>query len=725
MATIVLTAVGGLVGGPVGAALGAMAGQRIDSAILAPTVRQGPRLGDLSIQTSSYGTSIPKIFGTMRVAGTVIWATDIQEHKSRSGGGKGRPKTESYSYSTSFAVALSGRPIRSVLRIWADGKLLRGAAGDFKSQTEFRLYLGTEDQPVDPRIAAEEGIGRAPAHRGVAYAMFEDFQLADYGNHIPSLTFEVEADAAPVTIGTMAEQLTEGELRGGETEALAGYAAIGDSLRGALEPLGEIFPLSLLEQDEAVVFSEPQPDALPIDRADLAVDAPGGTGAHPEFSRSSAAGATCQVSIAYHDPERDFQTSLQRARRGPATARSEQIPLPAVLTADRAKSLAERRLEQLWTARRTGKVQLITRCANLRPGALVNLSGEPGIWKIARWSLERMLVKLELTRASLKSAGVESASPGRPVSERDRPHGPTTLVLLDLPPLGEEPATRPQVVAIAAGADAGWRGAALIASFDGGTSWVPQGSTAAPGIVGRAINAAGPGGSLLFDERTAVDVELLNEGMWLESRSDASLAAGANLATLGDELVQFGRVQPLGPRKFRLSRLLRGRRGTEWATGSHAAGEPFALIEREALAILDLPAGFLSGEIRVAPQGIGDPVNAPAVAVRVVGNAVAPPAPVHFAAERRPSGDIELSWVRRSRVGWAWTDGMDAPLAEESEAYRVTLSGSSFGRVLTVSEARFTYKAAQQAADGLAGPLHVEVAQIGTCAASRIASITV
>ena len=63
----------------------------------------------------------------MRVAGTVIWSTDLIEDRNREGGGKGRPATTSYSYSASFAVALSARPVRAVHRIWADGKLLRGA----------------------------------------------------------------------------------------------------------------------------------------------------------------------------------------------------------------------------------------------------------------------------------------------------------------------------------------------------------------------------------------------------------------------------------------------------------------------------------------------------------------------------------------------------------------------------------------------------------------------
>jgi hypothetical protein len=185
MATIILSAVGTVIAGPIGAAIGAAIGQQIDQRIFAPKGRLGPRLSDLKIQTSSYAAPIPRLFGMMRVAGTMVWATDLREERSKVSNGKGKPKTTVFSYSASFAVILSARPIVRVGRIWADGKLLRGEAGDFKTATGFRLYSGTESQPVDPAIAAAEGAGNAPAYRGLAYAVFEDFELGEYGNRIP------------------------------------------------------------------------------------------------------------------------------------------------------------------------------------------------------------------------------------------------------------------------------------------------------------------------------------------------------------------------------------------------------------------------------------------------------------------------------------------------------------------------------------------------------------
>jgi hypothetical protein len=128
MATLVFTTLGSALGGPIGGALGSVIGSQLDRAILGGGKRrEGPRLKELAVTTASYGTPIPRHFGTMRAAGSIIWATDLVESRETSGG-KGRPSTTSYSYAGSFAVALASSPVRGVGRIWADGYLLRGSA---------------------------------------------------------------------------------------------------------------------------------------------------------------------------------------------------------------------------------------------------------------------------------------------------------------------------------------------------------------------------------------------------------------------------------------------------------------------------------------------------------------------------------------------------------------------------------------------------------------------
>jgi hypothetical protein len=202
--------------------------------------------------------------------------------------------------------------------------------------------------------------------------------------------------------------------------------------------------------------------------------------------------------------------------------------------------------------------------------------------------------------------------------------------------------------------------------------------------------------------------------MWLEGRSDDALAAGANLAVLGREIVQFGRAEPLGNRRFRLSRFLRGRRGTEAASRAHSAGEPFLLLDPESIAVLEPPAGTAGGEYWISALGLGDG-DAPVIAkAGIEARALMPPSPVHLRSQRRPSGDVAIEWVRRSRNGWTWLGGGDVPLVEESESYLVRLSGEGFERSISVSAASLIYTAAQQAEDGSSGALRIEVKQIGT-----------
>jgi hypothetical protein len=38
---------------------------------------------------------------------------------------------------------------------------------------------------------------------------------------------------------------------------------------------------------------------------------------------------------------------------------------------------------------------------------------------------------------------------------------------------------------------------------------------------------------------------------------------------------------------------------------------------------------------------------------------------------RGSSGNLTISWIRRSRVDAEWRDGVGIPLGEESEAYEV------------------------------------------------------
>src|SRR3546814_17806470 len=84
---------------------------------------------------------------------------------------------------------------------------MRSAEGSWIIAANMRLYTGLEDEAPDPLIASAEGPDAAPAYRGMAYAVFEDLDLTEFANHIPSLSFEVAADEAQVSAAAIIADL--------------------------------------------------------------------------------------------------------------------------------------------------------------------------------------------------------------------------------------------------------------------------------------------------------------------------------------------------------------------------------------------------------------------------------------------------------------------------------------------------------------------------------------
>ena len=159
---VVGAAVGFVVGGPQGAMMGAQIGMMAASAftrVKLPT-QEGPRLADLRGQTSTYGGHIPKLYGTMRIAGNVIWSTDIKEVKvesTQNGGGKGGGGRTSqtsitYEYYITLAIALCEGEIDEITRVWADAKILTEDIL-LSNQGKYNVNLGSEDQDVDDIMA--------------------------------------------------------------------------------------------------------------------------------------------------------------------------------------------------------------------------------------------------------------------------------------------------------------------------------------------------------------------------------------------------------------------------------------------------------------------------------------------------------------------------------------------------------------------------------------------
>lgn len=194
MATLLLQAAGayigglfGTVGATIGTAAGALGGYLVDRALINGSQHvKGARLAQMQPLNGEDGAPLARVYGTMRVGGTVIWATRFEESATTERqGSKGGPKVTTYRYYANFAVALCEGEIAHVRRIWADGREID------RTDFDIRIHKGSDTQLPDPLIEAKQGAGNAPAYRGTAYAVFDRFPLENFGNRIPQLQFEV------------------------------------------------------------------------------------------------------------------------------------------------------------------------------------------------------------------------------------------------------------------------------------------------------------------------------------------------------------------------------------------------------------------------------------------------------------------------------------------------------------------------------------------------------
>ncbi len=150
-------------------------------------VFEGPRLNSFHLQTSRDGAPMARIYGRVRLAGQVIWASRLKEivTEERVQNGKGGgPKQRNYSYTISFAIGLCEGEILGVDRLWANGAPLQIPG------LTMRVYKSTDAQLPDPIISAIEG-SDVPAFRGTAYLVFEDFPLDDFGARLPQINAEI------------------------------------------------------------------------------------------------------------------------------------------------------------------------------------------------------------------------------------------------------------------------------------------------------------------------------------------------------------------------------------------------------------------------------------------------------------------------------------------------------------------------------------------------------
>jgi hypothetical protein len=196
-----LTIVGGVVGAyfgypQLGLVIGGLIGGAVD-----PQQIQGPKIGELSVQTSQEGAPRTIVYGTIACYGNIIQAGPVVKVETSESQGKGGgPEVTSERALQTFAIRICEGPIAAVLRVWQDNKLvydMRTGSGMIAESQKWManklFYLGGEDQLPDPTLTTINP--DTPSYRGTAWFLANSEDITDRRS-ISQYRFEVAKNSS-------------------------------------------------------------------------------------------------------------------------------------------------------------------------------------------------------------------------------------------------------------------------------------------------------------------------------------------------------------------------------------------------------------------------------------------------------------------------------------------------------------------------------------------------
>lgn len=257
----------------------------------------------------------------------------------------------------------------------------------------------------------------------------------------------------------------------------------------------------------------------------------------------------------------------------------------------------------------------------------------------------------------------------------------------------------PGFYAAAGSSDPKWSGCVLFQSADDGATYQQVATITTAATMGKTLNALGNfAGGNIPDEISALTVRMTRGS--LSSVPYAAFLNGVQAAIIGDEIVYFRDAVLNQDGTYTVSGFLRGRRGSEYAMGSHAAGERFILADTSLQRIAGVTADLHVPRLYKAVTNGGSLAKTASRSFTNDGAGLKPYAPVQVGGGRDASGNLTINWTRRTRISGEWRQGVDVPLGEASEAYEVDiLSGSTVVRTLSASSPTVAYAVADQIAD--------------------------
>ena len=501
------------------------------------------------------------------------------------------------------------------------------------------------------------------------------------------------------------------------------------SARDALQPFELAFFIDTVESGGKVAFRQrgAEAAAVVLAESDLVETEPGSP--LLTLTRAQETDLPGAAKLRYVAAAGDYRQAVVESRRlTGASARLSQADIAIALDEDQAAEMADAWLFETWAARERSRFSVPPSLMAIEPGdpIVIETQAGPKLYRVSEIG-DHGARDIEALSFDPEVYG-RTVQPERPAAASAVvTYGQPALFFLDLPQLtGSEPLSG----GYAAATQTPWAGGVAIFSSPEDTGFQLQAVAERQATIGVTRDPLAVGPVSRFDRANVLTVTLASGT--LQSASQLQVFAGGNalaVKTPGGlwEVLQFLDAELVSASTYRLSGLLRGQAGTEFDMAPLPAGSTIVLLDG-ALARIDLAAA----EARLPLRWRYGPANRPIGDASYVttrhafrGLALRPFSPVHVTGRRNSAGDLDITWVRRTRIGGDSWDDRDVSLGEDSERYEVDiLDGDRVVRSLSSTSPTATYTAAEQAADfgAVSARVFLRVAQVSAVYGRGVAS---
>lgn len=545
---------------------------------------------------------------------------------------------------------------------------------------------------------------------------------------------------------------TEHDEIGFDDTIQGGVIDVTGGSREIVRSIAEPYSFAIFERGDQIITKRAATDgSFVVDATIAASDIVDRGGQAIRARRLNPEEFVARYGINYRDPDEIYQPRPQFGEIPfvpfpvAPTDFSVKADVPVIVDGDTIKTLATKRVNKLAVERHEITMTLKAKFSDLEPEDILQFeyAGRTVTARITETTLNPdFTIEVKCTEFLPTVAVSVSGATGRPTQPSAAGSPASAYYHLDIPLQADghdlNGGGLVQYHVLTSMGQTNWDGATLYRQAGG---YVAVSAQTEVGLVGVALTQLADADNPYVTEFTrTVDVGFIaGDASTISTKTYQQVMEGANKFAIGApgrwEVCHVITITNNGDGSYTFEGLVRGRGTSEEFTGDHAVGDYVVWLSDDNVQHLGYSLDSLNDAFSFKAVGIGGTLaSTSAVSRTVTGEAEKIPKPCQLDAVIDGS-DIDISWVRRSRIGSFWADDGDyeAPLGESLEQYVLRIKDGPGGTVLrtfTVDDATIkTYLSADITTDfgSMPGELTFDIRQVsgtGVVCPTREATIS-